>query len=247
LPPIAVVIADGLAEALETAAKHERTGRQMCLAGLALGLSGIALTTVAAIAPHLSSPNPMMVRPALYAAGAILIGGGIVSAITFWMRRPVAGLTAFGVSAAALMIVISYGRLEAESARSYAALARAIALRAPDATLVCYPRYIQSLPFYTRRRVILVGAKTELDYGSAHSADASQYFFNGPKDVIRLWNTRPVIVLVIDKSSLASIQSMLGSYEVVAEDGKKLALAHPGSIIAPPPPSNSGAVSGSHG
>jgi hypothetical protein len=46
---------------------------------------------------------------------------------------------------------------------------------------------------------------------------------------------------------LASIQSLLGSYEVVTEDGKKLALAHPGSIIVPPRSSNSGAVSGSHG
>jgi 4-amino-4-deoxy-L-arabinose transferase-like glycosyltransferase len=247
LPPIAVVIADGLAGALKITTKDRQNGRLICFAGFALGLSGIALTTVAAIAPHLSSPNPMMVRPALYAAGVILIAGGIASGITFWIRRTVAGLTAFGVAAGALMIAISYGRLEAEPARSYAALARAIALHAPDATLVCYPRYIQSLPFYTRHRVILVGARTELDYGSVHSPNASQYFFNGPRDVIRLWQTTPGILLVIDKSSLPSIQSKLGAYEVVASDGKKLALAHPGSIIALPQPFNSGVVYGSHG
>jgi hypothetical protein len=147
-----------------------------------------------------------------------------------------------------LLIVISYGRSMAEPARSYASFARAIAQRAPDATLVCYPRYIQSLPFYSRRRVILVGAKTELDYGAAHAPDASQYFFSGPKDLIHLWSSTAKIVLVVDRSSFAAIEPMLGAYEVVASDGKKLALTHPGSLAAPhPPPSPATAMHGADG
>jgi hypothetical protein len=163
---------------------------------------------------------------------------GMVSAVGFWRWRPILGLSAYGFAAAALLIVISYGRSMAEPARSYASLARAIAQRAPDATLVCYPRYIQSLPFYSRRRVILVGPQTELGYGAAHAADAPQYFFSGPKDLIHLWNTTPKIVLVVDRPSFAGIEPMLGPYEVVASDGKKLALAHPGSLAAPHLPSS---------
>ena len=233
MPPLAIVIADGLAiviglEPDSAPRKAEQLWvRLLSLAGLALVLGGAAILVVAALAPHFHSPNPMLVRPALYAAGVILIGGGIVSAAGFWKRRALFGLSAFGLCAAGLIVVISYGRLMAEPARSYATLARLIEQRAPDATLVCYPRYIQSLPFYCRRRVILVGAKTELTYGAAHSSDASRYFFDSRKDALRLWNTTPAIVLVIDRSEADSIIPLLGPIQVIAADSKKLALAHP--------------------
>jgi hypothetical protein len=142
-------------------------------------------------------------------------------------------LSVFGAASASLIIVLGYGRLMAEPARSYAALARTIAERAPDAVLVCYPRYIQSLPFYTGHRVILVGAETELAYGAEHSADASQYFYRGPKDVERLWTAIPAILLVIDRSALGSLQPILGPFQIVAQDDKKLALAHPGMFHTP--------------
>jgi len=176
----------------------------------------------------------MLVRPALVVAGSILIIGGIASAAGFWLRRPIFALGIFGAAAASLIIVLNYGRLMAEPARSYATLARAIARQAPHAVLVCYPRYIQSLPFYTGHRVILVGAGTELAYGAEHSPDAAQYFYKGPKDVQRLWDTNPAILLVIDRSASGSIQPMLGPFQIVAQDDKKLALAHPGMFSAPP-------------
>ena len=113
------------------------------------------------------------------------------------------------------------------------ALARTIAQRAPNAVLVCYPRYIESLPFYAGRRVILIGAETELAYGAEHSPDAAQYFYNSPKDVQRLWDTTPSIVLVIDRSAFQPIQKSLGPFQIVAQDAKKLAVAHAAMTLAP--------------
>ena len=127
----------------------------------------------------------------------ILIIGGILSAAGFRLGWGQVGLSAFALSGAALIIAISYGRLMAEPARSYAALARTIEQRAPDGRSGCYPRYIQSLPFYCRRRVILVGARTELAYGADHSPDASKYFFAGRDDLLHLWAETPTIVLII--------------------------------------------------
>jgi len=233
LPPIAVVIADGVAEAiglpLNSAQRRvEPRFRLLSIAGLALALGGIGVLIVAAWAPRFHSSNPMLVRPALYAAGVILAGGGVISSAGFFLRRALFGLGAFGLTAAALIIAISYGRIMAEPARSYAALARLIQQRAPRAALVCYPRYIQSLPFYCRRRVILVGARTELDYGAKHSPGASGYFFNDREDLLRLWNQTPDVVLVIDRSVFASIEPILGPFVTIASDTKKLALAHPG-------------------
>ena len=209
----------------------------MSLAGLGMAVAGVAVLIVAALAPRLHSPNPMLVRTALYAAGAVLIIGGIMSAVAFWWRRPMVALGAFGSAAAVLIIVLSYGRLMAEPARSYTALARTIARRAPDAVLVCYPRYIQSLPFYAGRRVILIGAETEFAYGAEHSPDAAQYFYKSPKDLQRLWNTTPAIILVIDRSAFPPLEESLRPFQIVAQDGKKLALAHAAMTLAPADPS----------
>ncbi|MGA2411254.1 MAG: hypothetical protein ABSG46_12800, partial [Candidatus Binataceae bacterium] len=239
MPPLAIVIADGLACAIGFAPNSSiprgeaQSVRLLSAASVVLILGGVAVLIVGARAPSFRSANPMLVRPALYAAGVVLIAGGAVSAAGFWMRRALFGLSAFGLCAASLIIVISYGRLMAEPARSYAALARSIEQRAPDATLVCYPRYIQSLPFYCQRRVILVGAKTELAYGAAHSSDASRYFFNSREDVLQLWNATPAIVLVIDRSAAGPIMPLLGPFQVIAEDDKKLALAHPKAATKP--------------
>ena len=113
-------------------------------------------------APLFSSPYVVATRPALYALGLIGAAGGALVAEIFRHWRFDAGLAAMVLVTAVALGAGSYVRLEAEPLRSYAALARTVQARAPDATLICYPRYVQALPFYTRRRVILVGAPTEL-------------------------------------------------------------------------------------
>jgi hypothetical protein len=114
----------------------------------------------------------------------------------------------------------------AEPLRSYAEFARTVAWRAPTARLICYPRYIQSLPFYSRRRVILVGPQTELAYGAEHSPDAAQYFFSRRADLMRLWNSAIPTVLIADKSAFPAMAASLGRYVVIAEDAKKIAIEH---------------------
>src|SRR5262249_42698906 len=144
--------------------------------------------------------------------------------MAFWTRHFATGLVLLIVGAAATLIIMSYGRIIVEPTRSYAALARGIERLAPDARLICYPRYIQSLPFYCRRRVILVGAKTELTYGAEHAADAPEFFFTRQEDLVRLWNEPQPSVLIIDRGVLGQMQSQLGDYKVIASDSKKLAL-----------------------
>jgi len=192
--------------------------------GPILGVGGAGVIAVALNAYRFASPYPMMVHPALFMAGTIVVVGGMLSFITFWRRRLDAGLFVLVAAAAASLIVASYGRILAEPARSYARLAREIAARAPDAVLVCYPRYIQSLPFYARRRVILVGPRTELEYGAEHSPDASQFFFDRRADLMRLWNQPQPTVLIVDRWAFPSLEKNLGSYSVIASDSKKIAI-----------------------
>jgi 4-amino-4-deoxy-L-arabinose transferase-like glycosyltransferase len=231
-PPLAVLIADAIMafadhRAASTDGSPRRSipdPRRLAAIGPLLGIAGVAAIMVAAYANRFASAGPAIVRSALYLGGAIVIVGGLGCFAAFWNRRLSTGLAVLVAAAAAVLIVTSYGRILAEPTRSYARLAREIETRSPGAALVCYPRYVQSLPFYCHRRVILVGAKTELAYGAAHAADASEYFFTSRADLMRLWNEAQPTVLVIDRWALPPLQQVLAPYQVIASDGKKLAI-----------------------
>lgn len=230
VPPLAIVIADGILALTE---RSDMAGtRRLAALGPLLGIAGAAAIVIAMHASQFRAPYPMMVRPALDAAAAILIAGGIACFATFWMRRTGLGLAVFVLTAAATLVTVSYGRLMAEPIRSYAQLAHAIEKAAPDARLVCYPRYVQSLPFYSRRRVILVGARTELTFGSEHAPDAAEYFFIRRADLLKLWNDPRPTVFVIDRFAFDPLRQILGSYRVIASDRKKVAIMR--AAVAPP-------------
>jgi 4-amino-4-deoxy-L-arabinose transferase-like glycosyltransferase len=198
--------------------------RRLILVAISLVMIGCGAGAVGYAACQFKSPYPGMLVPVLYFCGAAIVFGGMACTAAFWARRLEAGLALLIGAAAATLIIITYGRIMIEPTRSYAALARAIEQQAPGARLICYPRYVESLPFYCRRRVILVGAKTELAYGAAHAVDGAAFFFANRDDLIRLWWEPQSSVLVIDRGALAQIQQQLGAYTVVASDAKKLAL-----------------------
>jgi 4-amino-4-deoxy-L-arabinose transferase-like glycosyltransferase len=230
LPPIAVIIADAImafardpSDADE--ARHEVADpRRLAALGPILGIAAVAVIVTAIDADSYASRYPLILRPALWLAGASMAVAGPGCFIAFWRRRLLQGLTIFVLGTFAALMAVGYGRILAEPTRSYAQLARDINLRAPNAVLVCYPRYIQSLPFYCRRRVILVGAKTELAYGAEHAPDAARYFFTRRADLMRLWNEPRPTVLIVDWSALTPLQPSLGRYRIIAVDSKKIAI-----------------------
>ena len=228
LPPLAIVIADALIACGE---KGVDNVRRLAITGPVLALIGIGALATAIFAGSFSHPYPMMVRPALYAAGVLAVAAGIAAFAAFSRRIFAAGVAITAAAAFAALIIVGYGRILAEPSRSYAALARAIERREPDAVLVCYPRYIQSLPFYCRRRVILVGAKTELQYGADHSPGANEYFFMRRADLLRLWNEPRPTVLIIDRWALPPLRKSLGAFKVIASDSKKLALTRDRAVL----------------
>ena len=227
--PIAVLLADGIfsrAFAPGVRAGDEPLGLRFrfAAAGVVLALMGVAILVAAMTAPLFSSPYVVAARPALYSLGLIGAAGGALVAEIFRHWRLDAGLAAMVLVTATALGAGSYVRLEAEPLRSYAALAREVETRAPDATLICYPRYVQALPFYTRRRVILVGAPTELAFGQVHAADANRYFFRSEDDVLRLWHAPGPVVLVIDQRELAQLQGRLGEFTVIGSEWHKRAI-----------------------
>jgi 4-amino-4-deoxy-L-arabinose transferase-like glycosyltransferase len=231
VPPLAILIADGLifcawpgrADSARTALRPPDS-RILVESGPMLSLMGTGVIIAAMLAPVFRTPYPMTVRPAMYAIGAILVAGGALATAAFFTGRARAGLGALVLATALALCAGTWARIEAEPLRSYAVLAREVAARAPDATLICYHRYVQSLAFYTKKRVILVGVKTELGFGAALAPDEKDYFFKSDADLMRLWNRPGKIVLVLDAPDLWRLRPMLGAYSLIGSEFRKRAI-----------------------
>ena len=228
VPPLAILIADGIVscgwpgERSPTVPKPD--SRILTESGPLLGILGAIAIMAGIFAPAMRSPYPMYVRPALYAAGGLLVFGGAITTIMFMSRRIAGGLAALVLTMAATLMAATGARIEAEPLRSYANLARAIESQAPDAAVICYHRYVQALPFYTRKRIVLVGARTELGFGSKLDPDAGQYFLKTDDDLMRLWRSPGPKVLVLDEADLARLNEQLGGFTQIGSEFHKRAI-----------------------
>jgi 4-amino-4-deoxy-L-arabinose transferase-like glycosyltransferase len=229
VPPLAVLIADGLVAcawpaADSRAARRPPDSRILVESGPMLVLLGAGVIVAAIAAPQFRTPYVMIARPAMYAIGAILLTGGAVTMLMFVRRRTAAGLGAIVVTLALALIAGGWARLETEPMRSYAALSRAIAEKAPDADIICYHRYVQSLPFYNRKRIVLLGGRTELDFGSRLDPEARVWFMNNDDQLFRRWDRPGPIVVVLDAGDLARMKESFGDFDLIAAEGKKRAI-----------------------
>jgi 4-amino-4-deoxy-L-arabinose transferase-like glycosyltransferase len=229
IPPLAVLIADGLVScgwpaADSRAARRPPDSRILIESGPMLALLGVGVIVAAIAAPQFRTPYVMAARQAMFAIGAILLAGGAVTTWMFIARRTAAGLGAIVVTLALALIAGGWARLETEPMRSYAALSRTISEKAPDADIICYHRYVQSLAFYNRKRVVLLGGRTELDFGSQLDPDARQWFINNDDQMFRRWERPGPTVVVLDAGDLARMKERFGDFDLIAAEGKKRAI-----------------------
>ncbi len=227
LPPLALIAADLIVSCLsrrEPASAAQAAARSMSLVGLALMVAGVAAIALALTAAEFANPYLILVRPSLTWLGLILFFGGAVSAGALARGRAAAGLAALVVSVALALMAASYGRIETEPMRSFAAFSREVAARAGDAQIVCYGRYVHAVPFYTHRRVVLIGPLSELRFGAERAPDASSYFFSSDAALLKLWRQPRPVVVVIDQSELRRLKPALGAFRIVARARDKLAV-----------------------
>lgn len=229
IPPLAVLIADGLVScgwpaADSRAARRPPDSRILIESGPMLALLGVGVIVAAIAAPQFRTPYVMAARQSMLAIGAILLAGGAVTMSMFIARRTAAGLGAIVVTLGLALIAGGWARLETEPMRSYAALSRTISEKAPDADIICYHRYVQSLAFYNRKRVVLLGGRTELDFGSQLDPDARQWFINNDDQMFRRWERPGPTVVVLDAGDLARMKERFGDFDLIAAEGKKRAI-----------------------
>jgi len=233
VPPIAVVIADGIISCAwpvgaQRPAVAPPDSRILAESGPLLGILGALAIAAGIFAAQFASPYPICVQRALLGVGAVLVAGGAIVTALFLARLGGAGITALVLTMAFALMGATWARIEAEPLRSYAVLAREIALRAPDAKVICYHRYVQALPFYNRKPVVLVGARTELGFGSRLAPEADKYFLKNDADLLRLWQTPGQKVLVLDETDLARLSEQLGAFRVIGAEFHKRAIEKAG-------------------
>lgn len=233
VPPIAILIADGIISCAWPTGTQGRAvtppdSRILAESGPLLGILGALAITAGIFAAQFASPYPIYVQRTLLGVGGVLVAGGAIVTALFLARLTGAGITTLVLTVAFALMGATWARIEAEPLRSYAVLAREIALRAPDAKVICYHRYVQALPFYTRKRVGLVGARTELGFGSKLAPEADKFFLKNDADLLRWWQTPGQKVLVLDEADLARLSEQLGPLRVIGGEFHKRAIEKAG-------------------
>jgi hypothetical protein len=234
-PPLAVLLADGIITCARVDGSRplrSPDSRILMESGPLLGLLGAGIIIAAMKAASFRTPYLILLQPELFAIGGILIFGGAMTTIAFSARLNGAGLSLIVITLAGALCAATWARLAAEPLRSYASLGRTVAERAPNAKIICYHRYVQGLPFYTRRRVILVGPLGELRFGAEHAPDADKFFYTTDNELLRLWNQPGDTVLVLDAGDLARLKDRLGNFTLLAVEHTKRAIINHGEQLA---------------
>ena len=102
----------------------------------------------------------------------------------------------------------------AHSEKSTRELAPVIRDRFRDIPLVSYGYYRQDLPFYTGRRVIVVGTSGELEFGRLREKQPG--WFLDPVSFCRLWDSPVTMAVLMSRADLAVFQPVVKTKALVA-------------------------------
>jgi len=231
LVPLAIAAGYGLARvpALEAAS------RRRFLAVVAIANLAIAAVLFVFFQLELAPINPALGVDGLL-LGSVLAAGAVAM---YWLGRAASGVP-YAISAIALAMLAAVplaGRVREDAApiSTYRNLARAVEpYLAGDCTLASYRHYVQSLPFYTRRRETRVEYWGELSEVSTPSAGKSPFVIGSDARLRQVWSSGACMILIVndrDRDALAG--SLKPAPVVIGCEGKKLALYN--GMLAPPP------------
>lgn len=139
--------------------------------------------------------------------GPILLAGGTASLLC--LRRNSGRALFIALAAMSLLISLAgppfvFGRLAERKAAPE--LARIVGRDFRQGDIVaCYGWYLQGLPFYSGKRVVLVDYKGELEFGSVQG-DNSQWFLDCPA-FERKWNSQSRVFALVRDGDLGRLES----------------------------------------
>lgn len=240
-PPLALL----MGKMISDLADHRDPVHEFVPENILLGVLLILMTALAIVYPHVRDLGPALTGSGLVRSGSSLLtkqpilsptGGVAVACLTFLMgcmawlavhKRNILILFAGLCLGSYLLETIGLkafleGIELKKSSKELALTAKQTAT--PDSCLVSFG-YEQSLPFYTARRVVVVGDRGELEFGS-RQGDQAAWFIEEP-DFIRLWQGGRQVVVLLKKADYERISPWLApTASILGQKGKKLLISN---------------------
>ncbi len=183
--------------------------QQKTILGIKIGYTvfPILLLVVAIATPLANSihhiPTLHALKPYLLTLGAVWITGAILAAYSIY-RSPTFAFSALLVSTflAHLLIIASIPTADNRSIQPLAA--KLTPLLKADDDVVSYGIYYQDLPFYLKRRITVVNAEGELDFGMQHQ-DTHDWMIQD-RDFPQLWQSAKKVYMITDIDTYGELQ-----------------------------------------
>lgn len=163
---------------------------------------------------------------------ALILGLGVFILVGVWgMRQVTACLSGIVMVQVILLSSLTSLAVSVDPYLSNKGLARMISVRAkPDERVlsygVSYEDVLQSLPFYSKRRIIVEGQPGELALGQEHADDASDWFITDPGAQDAFDDTRLGTWLVTSDDMAKYLRpiGVLDPFDLIGREGRLLLL-----------------------
>jgi 4-amino-4-deoxy-L-arabinose transferase-like glycosyltransferase len=185
-----------------------------------------AVTAVAGAVAEmlLDQPQVAIIVPRAYAGACVIALAASAALILVRRGAHQGGLAALVLGVLALEVVTISGRGMVADYRDLGVTIREQAR--PQDLVVLYNHYVQGIPFYARRRAIVVGGHGELDFGS-RQGDQRAYFWKRDEPLVQAWGSSRHIFLVINRLELEPLLPRLQpAPRQIAAEGKKVLIVN---------------------
>jgi 4-amino-4-deoxy-L-arabinose transferase-like glycosyltransferase len=169
-------------------------------------------------------PEVAIIVPRVY-AGACVVAVTAGAALLLLRRRShQAGLAVLVLGVLTIEVVTISGRGMVAHYRHLGVTIREQAQ--PQDLVILYNHYVQGIPFYARRRAVVVGGHGELDFGS-RQGDQSAYFWERDGRLLQAWRSPRHVFLVINRLELEPLLPRLQpAPRQIAAQGKKVLIVN---------------------
>ena len=189
--------------------------------GAAAGLAGVCLYAPAHVAPSVRSPYFLSLAGPLAQIALLLAASGLY--VLSQRHRDITRSAVFlGVGWALSGLLLVRAAAAVAPVYSGIVLARALPDSARDAPIFSVGTYDQTLPFYWRRTVELVGYRGELDYGLGRDPGAA---IPSVDEFLRRWQASPVAYAVMESKLFDELTARAIPMHVLARDANRLLVA----------------------
>jgi 4-amino-4-deoxy-L-arabinose transferase-like glycosyltransferase len=222
-PPLAILFGRGLDLWMERDNEAGVSRLPFAFAALLAG-AAILLDFLAQPASAVQSPFPFLSEISLQQEKWIHYAFPSLAILLLWGAVPLF-LRRLGVKKVILLYFLFFSiflsllqrpaALFLGSYKSVKELSQVISASAQPGDIVAqYGEYMQGIPFYTKRRTILVERMGELRFGAERAKDRDQYFLKDA-EFLRLWRSKERVFCVFEHDQMPFIQNRFPDHQLL--------------------------------